>query len=187
MGKLKKISKTKISSTYGLALYEAALLEKNVKSVFDDVVRLYDVVKNEQEIVSLLSNPVWNVASKKEALKEIAKNINLKKETVNCLDIVADNGRFRELPQILADFIHVYHEKNNIVEVKVYSVKKLSALQSKNLQNKMEKKLGSKIVLYNEVDPNILGGLRIVYGSNMIDASLENKINRLEIVMKGGL
>ena len=184
---MKKISKTKIASTYGLALYEAAISEKSTKGVFDDVVRLYDILTKESDIVGLLANPIWNTSSKKNTLSEIAKKIGLTQETLNCLDVVADNGRFAELPQILAEFMHIYYVKNGIVEVKAVSAKKMSVAQCNKLQIKMEKKLGRKVVLRNEIDANIIGGLRVMYESDMIDASLEDKINRLENVMKGGL
>ena len=35
------------------------------------------------------------------------------------------------------------------------------------------------------VDPNLLGGLVVKFGSRMIDSSLRTKLNNLKVVMKG--
>ncbi len=184
---MKKNSKAKIAATYALALYEAAISKKNAEAVFEDVEKLRSIILNEPQIIKYLANPLWNNASKMEALGDIAQKTGLGNETLECLDVIAENRRFAELPLILDEFMHIYYAKNGIAEVKVVSAKKLSAAQSGRLQKKMETRLGRKVLLHNEVDAGILGGLRVMYGSEMIDASLEDKLNRLEIVMKGGL
>lgn len=183
---MKRDSKTKIASVYALALYEAAEEKKIVGKVREDIARLHEVISADKTFAKSFSNPLWDVDSKKTALKEIAKKIGIGAETLNCLDIVADNNRFAELALILEDFNRLYYKKHGIVEVRVQSVKKLNAAQDKKLKAGLEKCLGSEVVVKNEISPEILGGLRIIYNSNMIDDSLSGKLNRLEIAMKGG-
>ena len=80
----------------------------------------------------------------------------------------------------------MYHVKHNIIEVSVESVKSLSSAQEKKLLTTLEKKLNKKVVVNHVLNPELLGGLRIQYNSNMIDDSIMGKLNRLEIMMKGG-
>lgn len=70
-------------------------------------------------------------------------------------------------------------------EVEVESVKELSAAQDKKLQANLEKVLGKKVVVSYKIRPELIGGLRIKFGSEMIDNSVISKLNRLENVMKG--
>jgi F-type H+-transporting ATPase subunit delta len=42
-----------------------------------------------------------------------------------------------------------------------------------------------KIVLSNNVDESLIGGLIVKIGSKMIDNSIKTKLNRLEIAMRG--
>lgn len=184
--KLKKDSKTKIASVYALALYEAAEEKKIVGKVHEDIVNLHEVLSGDETFAKSFSNPLWSVDSKKTALKEIAKKIGIGTETLNCLDIIADNNRFAELALILDEFTRLYYKKRGIVEVCVQSVKKLNAVQDKKLKAGLEKCLGCEVAVKNEISPELLGGLRVVYNSNMIDDSLSGKLNRLEIAMKGG-
>ena len=45
--------------------------------------------------------------------------------------------------------------------------------------------LGKQVVINYELNPKILGGLRVQCGSKMFDNSLASKLNYLENVMKG--
>lgn len=183
---MKKDSKTKIASVYSLALYEAAEEKKAVAKVCADIQTLLEVVKSDKDFIKYFSNPLWDTASKKSALKEISAKLKISVETLNCLDVIADNNRFAELKLILEDFIHLYYIKHNIAEVEVSSVKALSPAQDKKLSGELEKMLGKKVVVKYILNPELLGGLRIKYGSNMIDDTILGKLNRLEIMMKGG-
>ena len=60
------------------------------------------------------------------------------------------------------------------------------AAQDKKLRANLEKMLSRKVVVKYEIKPELLGGLVIKFNSNMIDDSLKSKLNRLELVMKGG-
>lgn len=183
---MKKDSKTKIARIYALALYEAAEEKKAVAKVSEDMQKLHEAVAADGNIVKYLANPIWDVNDKKATLKTIAQKLKLAPETLNCLDIIADNNRFGELALILADFKHISYQKAGIVEVDVQSVKPLSSAQDKKLKTNLEKMLSKKIVVNYEIKPELLGGLVIKFNSNMIDDSLKGKLSRLELVMKGG-
>jgi len=183
---LKKDSKTKIASVYASALYDAAEEKKAVDKVYADILILQKLADEEKDFLKYFSNPLWSKDSKKSALKEIAAKIKISNETLNCLDVIADNNRFAELKLILEGFVHLYYQKHGIAEVEVSSVKPLSASQNKKLIAELEAKIGKKVVAKYVLAPELLGGLRIKYGSNMIDDSIMGKLNRLEIMMKGG-
>ena len=53
------------------------------------------------------------------------------------------------------------------------------------MKDQLRSILGEKLSLNFKVDKNIIGGLIVKVGSKMIDTSLANKINKLNIAMKG--
>ena len=183
---MKKDSKTKIASTYALALYEGAEERKAVDAVVRDVEVLTSALREDKAVVGYLANPLWGAAAKKAALKDVAVRLGLSSETLNCLDILVDNNRFAELELILEDFRKIYYKKHGIEEVEVASVKALNPAQDKKLKAELEKLLQKKVIVRYLIMPELLGGLRIKYGSSMIDDTLAGKLNRLELVMKGG-
>ena len=165
---MKKVSKSKIISTYASSLYQAAEETKKVDKVLKDVDSLLEA------------------DSKRSAIAEIAKKLKLTNEIKSCLDILADNGRMSELSGILGEFKHIYYQQHNIEEVEVLTVKPLSVAQDKKLKTLLEKKLAKKVLLSYTIKPELLGGLVVKYGSSMIDDSIAGKLTRLEIIMKGG-
>ena len=72
------------------------------------------------------------------------------------------------------------------MEVEVQSAGALSPAQDKSLTAALEKMLSGKVVVNYQIRPEILGGLIVKFGSSMIDDSICGKLNRLEIMMKGG-
>ena len=180
---VKKVSKAKIATTYANALYAAAVEKNNLEQIFADVHRLVSSVSD--EFVSYMSSPLWSDEDKADVLRQVAKKVKINDETLRCLEVVMENRRFGELSDILRAFEHVYYQKKNIIEVAVDSVKPLSSAQDKKLRTNLEKSLGQKVVVAYSINPEILGGLRIRFGSDMIDDTLIQKLNRLEIMMKG--
>lgn len=181
---MKKISKTKIATTYASALLEAALEKKTQDKVFADVLTMCDAAAG-SELVKYMTNPLWAEADKRAALADIGRKLKLTEITQNALHAVLENGRFAELSLILEEFVHLYYRQENMAEVSVDSAAKLSAAQTKKLVAVLENKLQRKVVLEAKVCPELIGGLRLKVGSKMFDDTIAAKLNRLEIMMKG--
>lgn len=185
MLKLKKVSKTKIAHVYATALYEASVEGMSTEKVKEDVAKLQKLLSENDDFGSYLENPLWSQQDKQDILLKTAKLLKLNNETLNCLNVVMENGRISDLKLILNGFEKIYNCKNNIEKVVVETVKKLSDTQSTKLKKVMEDILGRRVVLDYVISPKILGGLRIQCGSKMFDNSLSSKLNYLENIMKG--
>ena len=182
---MKKASKTKLSRTYALALYDAAVAGKVLQKVWNDISKLQTLLKEKTSLLDYLSSPLWQEKDKEDVLKKTAKILKLDNETLNCLLIVNQNHRIDDLGFILDDFKRVYYQKNNIVEAVVETVQPLSQVQDKRLKATLKEILSKEVVIDYQINPAVLGGLRIKCGSEMFDDSLNAKLNYLEKLMKG--
>ena len=52
-------------------------------------------------------------------------------------------------------------------------------------KDNLKKMTGKEVQLETNIEPNILGGIKVKIGSQMIDASVSTKLNNLKILMKG--
>ncbi len=182
---MKKVSKSKIASTYATALYAAADGKHCTEKVWKDVANLADMIAENKEWIAFIANPIASEQDKKDILQTIGKELKLDEETKNWLEVIWENGRFNDFSAIVDEFKHVYYRKNNVVEVEVNTVKTLSSYQNEKLRKNLEKMLNKKVVVTYQVMPELIGGLRIKFGSEMIDNSVLSKLNRLENEMKG--
>ncbi len=183
--KLKKTSKTKIAAVYSTALFDAAKDAGCLDKVLQDVKKLQVLAAENSDLVKYFSCPLWSEEDKVSVLDKIAKISGIGKETLSCLKVMSENNRMGNLGLMLDEFLELYYKENNIVEINVETVCKLSAAQDKKLQKTLEEFLAKKVVLNYIINPSIMGGLRITYGSQMFDDTLATKINYLEKLMKG--
>ena len=183
---MKKRSKSKIASIYAVALFDAAVEKKALARVKKDVAVLLQEVSASPDFVKFFANPIVETQVKKETLHEIGHKLKFDRETLNCLDVLAENGRFSDFELILREFEHYANKQEGIAEVQVKTVKTLTQAQHKKLQEALQQLLDQKVLISYEVCPEILGGLQIKFGSNMIDDTILGKLNRLEQIMKGG-
>ena len=182
---MKKVSKIKIANVYATALYEASVESKSVDKVKDDVVKLRNLLNENDDFGGYLENPLWSQQDKNDVLIKTAKVLGLSKETLNCLNVVVENNRISDLKLILNGFEKIYNQKNGVEKVSVETVKELSVKQDAKLKKVIENLLGKKVLIDYVINPKILGGLRVHCGSKMFDNSLINKLNYLDNIMNG--
>ena len=183
--KVKKSSKTKIARVYASALYEVAEARKCTDKVLKEAAALRQTFVQNPDLEPYLASPLYDEKDKEDVLKKTAKALNLSAETLSCLEVITQNHRIADLKAILEMYASVYYQKNNIAEVFVETVKKLSPAQDKKLGAVLQKLFGKQVVVSYELNPSLIGGLRVKNGSEMFDDSLANKLNHLENLMKG--
>lgn len=67
------------------------------------------------------------------------------------------------------------------MQVTVTTALKLTADLKKSVINAIESKLGKTAYELNEVvDPSVIGGIRITFGSKQYDASVQSKLEALQ-------
>ena len=74
------------------------------------------------------------------------------------------------------------HKGNRVA--KITSAQALSDEQLQEIQTNLNQKFDSDFNLNVNVDPNLIGGLKIQIGSQMIDSSIKNQLQLLKEKMK---
>lgn len=182
---MKKNSKEKTARIYSSALYEAALSTSKVDAVKKDAEFLLQLCSTDKYAVKKSSSPLLSEEERKSIWQQVVNVAKLDKETEKFLNVLVENQRIGDLDAILHDFMLLYYENNNIAEIKVETVKELSAAQDNRLRDVLKKKIGKDVVIEYIMNPSLLGGLRVQSGSKMFDGSLSYKLNCLENLMKG--
>ena len=106
-------------------------------------------------------------------------------ESENFLRVLAQNGRLELLPEIRVQFEALKNEREGVVEAQVHSAFELSAGQLADLQQRLEKRTGRKVRTQVHVDKDLIGGVKLVLGDKVIDASARAQLAALETALKG--
>ncbi|MBC7327996.1 ATP synthase F1 subunit delta [bacterium] len=124
-----------------------------------------------------LSQPTFTLQKKYEFLKGYLPPMSEKVERF--LYLLLRKRRIFSLPGILEEIQRMVREKEGISEAYVRSAIPLTPVEKERLIKALEKRTGRKIVLKEEVDPSILGGLVVEVEGDMLDYSLKGFLSRL--------
>ena len=87
------------------------------------------------------------------------------------------------LQMVLKNWQELYYQKKSIELVNVETVTELSSSQDKKLQKILKDKLEKDVKINYIINKDLLGGLRISYGSFIIDDTLKSKLENIKKVM----
>ena len=84
-----------------------------------------------------------------------------------------------ELKEIANFFESMYEKKSNTIEVKGIVAIKMNDQQIESFKASLDKILGKKTKLSIEVDPTLIGGIKLRIHNTFLDASIHNQLQTL--------
>lgn len=169
----------RLAIPYALALIEVAQEKKLLDKLSKDIQDLKAMLSESDDLVAFTKSPLISAQSKKATLVKLSKKAKLQDITTNFLMILVQNSRLGYLNYFLSTVEKQIDRMNGKLTAQVTSASALSADQTKNLKASLEKALSSDVSLETDVNEEILGGLIIKVGSQMIDDSIKTKLDRM--------
>jgi F-type H+-transporting ATPase subunit delta len=128
-----------------------------------------------------LKNPVIAKNDLAYIIEEVTKKFGLGPLTSNFFASIIRNRRLNLFPEIYEDFLRLVKLNQNILEVEVITAAKTTQKKIDRVKDLIEKKYpGKKIAIRETVKEQIMGGVQIKIGSELIDASLKNQLESLK-------
>jgi len=121
-----------------------------------------------------------------DALAELFLGVagELSTEQRNFASVLVENARLDVLPEISCLFDELKNAAEDTREAMVSSAFPLDAAQVKNLVADLERKFGCKVTATVQLAPELIGGVRIALGDQVIDASVRGKLNAMAVSLK---
>lgn len=101
----------------------------------------------------------------------------------NLLSVVLDNGRLAALPEIAAQFQALINARSGVSEAVIHSAYALSDAQLAEVKATLEKRFARKLNASVEVDPSLIGGIRVVVGDEVLDASVKARLQQMKVAL----
>jgi F-type H+-transporting ATPase subunit delta len=174
-----------LAGRYASALFDLARDEKQIDAVSRSLDSLNQALADSREFDQLVASPLVDRDEAGKAFSAIARALKADPLTTNFLGVLARNGRKGELAQVIRLFRRLAAEHRGETTAEVVSAHSLSDKQIAALKTQLKARAGRDVTIDARTDPTILGGLIVKLGSQMIDASLKTKLNRLAQAMKG--
>lgn len=174
-----------LAGRYASALFDLARDERQIDAVGRSLDTLSQALLDSKEFSELVASPLVSRNDAGLALGALGPTLALDPLTINFLGVLARNGRKGELRAVIAAFKRLAADHRGETSADVVTAHPLNDDQLAALKQQLRARAGRDVAIDATVDPRILGGLVVKLGSQMIDASIRTKLNRLASAMKG--
>lgn len=98
---------------------------------------------------------------------------------LNLVMLLISRGRTALIPYIVRQFEDLLRAREQVIVAQVTSAQPLTAEQRADLVQRLEAQSGKSVTLEEVVNPEIIGGLVLRVGDQLLDLSIEGKLRRL--------
>lgn len=102
----------------------------------------------------------------------------------NFVRVLVANERLEVLPEIRDLFVDLKNEHEGVREAQIASAFPLDDATLKTLVADLEAKFKAKLDVSVSIDPELIGGVRITVGDEVIDASVRGKLANMAAALK---
>jgi len=157
----------------------------NVADQSDELYRVRDALRSLNHIVMdsgqfrvLIQSKKIKGKSKVEILNSVLEKLShpLVNEIVSYLQGSSAANELREITNL---FDSMYKKKSNTIDVKGVVASKMSDQQMESFKASLDEILGKKTKLSIEVDPSLIGGIKLRIDNTFLDASIHNQLQTL--------
>jgi F-type H+-transporting ATPase subunit delta len=168
-----------IARPYAEALFKASTSElASVEGWLDELAAVAANPQMQQfaDNPKVASEQVFEVAAGvvKSALNDHAKNF---------LRTVIENGRLTVLPEIAAQFRALKNAQSGSSDAVVYSAFAVDGAALADVAATLEKRFGRKLNVSVELQPELIGGIRVVVGDEVLDTSVKARLEQMKVAL----
>lgn len=175
---MSKVS-TEVLQPYASALMSLAKSNNLSEQFGEDIRSLLNLLENSEELRLFLGSPLVKPQDKKAVIDRIAGE-EMNPLMRNFLRLLVDKGRILFLEGIGKKYLTELRELNQTVLAEVTSAVPLSDAQQQTVREKVQAMTSARQVeIETKIDADLIGGVIIKVGSQVIDASLRGQLRRL--------
>ena len=144
----------------------------------EDLRQVVAVIK-QPNVAKLIDSPKLAYKEKAEAFIGLFRG-EIQKKTTNFLRVLGEAKRLSLLPEILSEYQKLVAKKNKLSDVLITSAFELSEVQAEQIEGLLKERYGKNLSTRVEINKNLIGGLTIKSGDEVIDLSTKGKLLKLK-------
>jgi F-type H+-transporting ATPase subunit delta len=141
------------------------------------------VVADDSDVRALLDNPNVDVATVTRLFVDVCTP-DAPAEQKNFVQLLAENNRLGVTAEIRDLFDALKNDVEGVKDAQIVSAFPLQGTALSDLVVDLERRFKCKIQATVAVDPDLIGGVRIAVGDQVIDASVRGKLAQLATALK---
>lgn len=131
-------------------------------------------VAADAQMVECITNPRLLPAQVAQLFLDVVGSVSAEQQ--NFVRLLVDNERLQVLPEIRDLYVELKNGQEGVQEADIASAFPLDDATLKNLVADLEARFKCRIQAKVSLDPELIGGVRIAVGDQVIDASVRGKL-----------
>ncbi|MBI2745390.1 MAG: F0F1 ATP synthase subunit delta [Burkholderiales bacterium] len=168
-----------IARPYAEALFKATAADLAGAAVW---VEELAVIAGNPQLQQFAENPNATAQQVFDVIAGVAK-APLNDAAKNFLRTVIDNGRLSVLPEIAAQFRTLKNAQSGSSDAVVYSAFAIDGAALADVKATLEKRFGRKLNVSVELQPELIGGIRVVVGDEVLDTSVKARLEQMKVAL----
>ena len=168
-----------IARPYAEALFKASASDLNAAAVWVDA--LNEIAENPQ-LQQFSGDPKVTAAQVFDVIAGVAR-VALPEMAKNFLRTVIENRRLRALPEIAAQFHVLKNAQSGSSDAVVYSAFAMDSAALADVTATLEKRFARKLIVSVQLQPELIGGIRVVVGDEVLDASVKARLEQMKMAL----
>lgn len=170
-----------IARPYAEAAFRLAR-EENTLAQWSRMLALLELLVKDERVERCIGDP--SVSSRQlESLVLGVCGEQLDGPGRNFVQVLVNNERLGVMPEIRALFEDLKREQEGILEAQITSAFPLDDEQQSQLVRRLESKYQRKVSVQVSVDPELIGGVKIVVGDKVLDATVRGKLDAMAVAL----
>ena len=171
-----------IARPYAEALYRAA---GSSGAALKDQLASLGALAGDAGLRQFADNPKVGSVQVFDLIAGIAlqKGLALDGKVANLLRAVLDNGRLAAMPEIAAQFQALVNASSGVSDALIQSAFPIDGAALADTVAALEKRFGRKLNAKVEIAPELIGGVRVVVGDEVLDTSVKARLEQMKAAL----
>lgn len=169
---------------YAQAVFSLGKEQGTLDAWGDDLAMLARIIADER-IATYLTNPSVAAERRIEAF-ESSLHTNVQPEAKNLAKMLIERDRTMLIPEIREMFDDRLRTERGIAVATVTTAERLNEAEQDLIRQKLEAMYRLQVELAMKIDPDIIGGIIIRVGDQVIDGSVRNKLEKMRTRLMAG-
>jgi F-type H+-transporting ATPase subunit delta len=171
-----------IARPYAEALFGVA--EAGDIAAWSTLVQELAQVARLPDVLSVATSPKVSRAQVSDLLLSAVKSpLKDNVQAKNFVQMLVDNHRLQLLPQIATQFEELKNAREGAADALIVSAFPLEGAQLNDLVASLERKFKRKLKPTVEVDPSLIGGVRVTIGDEVLDTSVRARLASMQTAL----
>jgi F-type H+-transporting ATPase subunit delta len=166
-----------IAQVYARSLFEVAKEHDKLDVVREQLGEFADELARNRELQLFFFSPYFSTQEKEDGLAKAVSDAE--PVLMNFLRLLISNHRMPVVFRVRAAYEALWEKENRLLPVRITSAVELDEGTVQQIGDRISQQTDRKVDLSSDVDPDILGGIVVRVGNQVLDASVRTRLEKL--------